>query len=549
MKSATAFLLLASLVAVNLLADERLEGVACRSVHLSFRDVPEGDAFYNEVTVEKSAEGTYFAVCGFNKGYFGLQELRRGKKVLVFSVWDPGKQDDPSIVKEEHRVCLEHHGDGVRVSRFGNEGTSGQAFFDHNWKIGETYRFLVTSRHHGGRTSYAGYFYLPEKQRWKHLVTFSTPTKSRWLRGYYSFVEDFRRNRVSATITRRARYGNTSIRKQDGTWQPIVSAKFTADSNPVLNIDAGASGNAFFLATGGDIENRTVSLNDRIKIAPPENKPEIPPSVRRQRFEALPPRGSAMGRLRVATYNILGGRNTDGERDLSRVAEVISAINPDLIALQEVDVGTERIGGVDIPAELGRLTGMNHVFGSAMPFQGGHYGEAILSRFPLSEIKRHPLPHLEASEPRMALEAIVEIGPAKRRLSFLATHLDHQRDQTDRMMQAVRLNEISSDISYPALLAGDLNARPDSDPIRTITGKGWQFTLPVIEGGNHTFSSAKPRYRIDYILARPGSSWKVTAAKTGVDLFPGNAAWKSLLELASDHLPVVTELELAADQR
>ena len=79
-------LFLPSLLAANLLADERLEGIACRSVHLSFRDAPEGDAFYNEVTVKKSAEGTYFAVCGFNKGYFGLQELRRGKKVLIFSV-------------------------------------------------------------------------------------------------------------------------------------------------------------------------------------------------------------------------------------------------------------------------------------------------------------------------------------------------------------------------------------------------------------------------------------------------------------------------------
>ena len=541
------YLLLGLTLVFHLRADEKLKGIACRSVHLSFRDVPEGDAFYNEVTVEKSAEGTYFAVCGFNRGYFGIQELRGGGKLVIFSVWDPGKQNNPDLVEEERRVWLEHHGDGVRVKRFGNEGTGGQSFFDYDWKVGETYRFLVTSRHHNERTAYAGYFFLPEKKEWKHLVTFSTPTKSGWLRGYYSFVEDFRRNRVSATITRRARFGNTWVRGKNGEWKPVTNAKFTGDRNPVINIDAGAAGGCFFLATGGDIENNTVALNDRITIDPPSGEPSIAKSAERLRFEAPPGRGMAYGRLRLATYNILGGRNTDGRQDLTRVAEVIRAINPDVIALQEVDVGTERIKGVDVPGELGRLTGMNHVFGSAMPYQGGHYGEAVLSRLPLSEIKRHPLPHQEKSEPRMALEAVLETGADKKKFSFVATHLDHARNPTDRMMQVGEIIRVTTGIPHPVILAGDLNARPDSEAIKALADDGWRFTLPV-DDGNSTYSSSNPRTRIDYILMKPPGRWKVTRSVTGAELFPGNQDWRKLLKLASDHLPVVTELELVEQE-
>src|SRR5262249_31132863 len=86
-------------------ADERLAGIACRSVHLQY-PAPEGTAFYNELTVERSADGTYFCICGFDQGYYGLQELANGKKVIIFSVWDPGDQNDPSSVKEELRVKL-----------------------------------------------------------------------------------------------------------------------------------------------------------------------------------------------------------------------------------------------------------------------------------------------------------------------------------------------------------------------------------------------------------------------------------------------------------
>lgn len=248
-------------------ADEKLAGIACRSVHLGF-PAPEGVAFYNEVTVEKSAAGTYFMACGFDQGYFGIQELADGKKLVLFSIWDPGEQNDPNQVDQEQRVKLLHQGEGVRVGRFGNEGTGGQSFFDFNWKVGEACRFYVTARPAGDRTEFAGHFYLPEKRAWKHLVTFSTVSQGRGLRGYYSFIEDFRRNRVSANEARQARFGNGWILSKEGQWVALTRARFTADSNPALNINAGLAGDCFFLATGGETKNSGTRLQELINRPP-----------------------------------------------------------------------------------------------------------------------------------------------------------------------------------------------------------------------------------------------------------------------------------------
>ncbi|MBM4073059.1 MAG: DUF3472 domain-containing protein [Planctomycetes bacterium] len=251
-----------ALSTVSASADEKLKGIACRSVHLGY-PAPEGIAFYTEMMVEKSADGTYFMAAGWSKGYFGIQELASGKKLVLFSVWDPTAGDDPKKVDETKRVKLLHKDEAVRVQRFGGEGTGGQSFFDYDWKIGETYRFLVTAKPDGdARIAYGGFFFMPEKKEWKHLVTFSTITNGTLLKGYYSFVEDFRRNKVSTTKLRRANYGNGWVKSVKGDWLPLHKARFTADANPVLNIDAGAIDGGYFLATGGDTTNTTTKLRD-----------------------------------------------------------------------------------------------------------------------------------------------------------------------------------------------------------------------------------------------------------------------------------------------
>ena len=260
-------------------ADEKLKGIACRSVHLGYT-AEAGTAFYTEVKVEESALGTYFCAIGFNSGYFGIQEQGKGKKVVIFSVWDPASGEDPAKVPEEKRVKNLHKGEGVRVGRFGNEGTGGQSFYDYEWKTGETYRFLVTANEDPKdkvRTAFSGYFYFPEKKEWLHMVTFSTLTEKKSLSGYYSFIEDFKRDKISTTKLRKAEFGNAWVKPVKGDWKAVTETRFTGDSNPVLNIDAGLakSQDRFFLATGGEIENTTTKLKEKISL-PKEAKAMLP---------------------------------------------------------------------------------------------------------------------------------------------------------------------------------------------------------------------------------------------------------------------------------
>ncbi len=229
---------------------------AARSVHLGF-PAPDATVFYNEVTVEESVPGSYFMVCGFKHGYFGIQELSGPEdKVVLFSIWDPGEQNDPNSVPADRRVEVLHNDKDVRVGRFGNEGTGAQSFYKLKWKIGQTYRFCVKATVEKPKTSFAAYLWLNESNEWKHLATFRTLTGGEPLRGLYSFLEDFRRDGRSAKQTRRATFGNGWVKTVNGDWVALTKARFTGDSTPLDNIDAGVKDRRFWLATGGDVTNQ-----------------------------------------------------------------------------------------------------------------------------------------------------------------------------------------------------------------------------------------------------------------------------------------------------
>jgi hypothetical protein len=259
---------------------------AARSVHLNYA-APKADMYYNEVTVEKSVPGSYFMVCGFRHGYFGIQEQANGRKIVLFSVWDPGRGDNPNQVPDKERVEVLYHADDVLVKRFGGEGTGGQSFFEFPWKVGETYRFLVkvttvpapsgSGAGGEGKTAFSGYIYLPEKKEWKHLVTFRTITGGTRLESPHSFIEDFRRDGKSATQVRRALFGNGWVADASGKWTPLEKSRFTASGatwEAKETIDAGAVNDRFYLQTGGDT-HMTTKLNGSIECrghgkAPPE---------------------------------------------------------------------------------------------------------------------------------------------------------------------------------------------------------------------------------------------------------------------------------------
>ena len=253
---------------------------AARSVHLRYA-ATDGDLFYNEVTVEQSTPGSYFMACGWNTGYFGMQELRSPtNKVVIFSVWDPTKGDDANQVPLEQRVEVLHEGVGAKVSRFGGEGTGGKCMWPYLWKTNETCRFAVRASVEGEKTSYEGWFFDNHAKAWKHLVTFRTRTGGKPLRGFYSFVEDFRRDGRSANEVRRARFGNGWLRSTKGEWTSLNRASFTASGaewESKENIDAGISAGRFYLATGGSL-TRTRELEEWMEVprASSAQPPELP---------------------------------------------------------------------------------------------------------------------------------------------------------------------------------------------------------------------------------------------------------------------------------
>ena len=164
-------------------------------------------------------------------------------------------------------------------------------------------------------------------------------------------------------------------------------------------------------------------------------------------------------RLRVLTYNIHHGEGSDGKFDYERLAGKIDELRPDVALLQEVDRGTKRAGGVDQAARLAELTGMESVFGRAMPYEGGEYGLAILSRFPIERFETYPLPFDFGQEPRSLLRARIVPDNGLPVFDCWATHLCHQSEDS-RVRQAKQIRWVTREFdNAPAVLAGDFNAR------------------------------------------------------------------------------------------
>lgn len=229
--------------------------------------------------------------------------------------------------------------------------------------------------------------------------------------------------------------------------------------------------------------------------------------------------------LRVLTWNIHHGEGMDGKLDFARLGRVIRDARPDIVALQEVDVRTERIKGRDTVRELERLTGMRGVFGPSMPLQGGGYGNAVLVNGTVLGSRTFPIGASPGMEPRSIL--MVEMRPYRcsQDLAFLSTHFDHKSEE-DRMAGAGMAN---LPISLPAILAGDLNAPPDDLVIGTLMQ---QWTSATKGDARPTIPADAPKRQIDYVLFRPAKRWSVVDAKVINE------------PAASDHRPLLAVLKL-----
>lgn len=221
---------------------------------------------------------------------------------------------------------------------------------------------------------------------------------------------------------------------------------------------------------------------------------------------------------RIMSYNIRNAKGMDNKTDYERIARIIKATAPEVVALQELDSVTQRNMGVDVLKELAELTGMYSIYAPAISFQGGKYGIGILSsKQPLSW-QNVPLPGRE--EARTLL--MVEFD----NLILFATHFSLNAE--DRLASVAIINNLASLFIKPVFLVGDLNATPDADEINTLT-KNWQI---LDDTKAYTFPSEKPREKIDYIMGytAKGTTFAVEEARVL------NEA------VASDHRPLYVDV-------
>lgn len=238
--------------------------------------------------------------------------------------------------------------------------------------------------------------------------------------------------------------------------------------------------------------------------------------------------------LRILCYNIHYGQGIDGKYDLQRLADVIKGTRPDLVALQEVDVGVKRSGRIHQARRLAELTGMAVRYGPTQHYQGGLYGNAVLTRLPIQDVVIQPLPYTESTPERVTYPrgviAITVCGPDGKPLRFISTHFQHNVAE-DRLAEAKAINKLfGRDDKMPTILAGDMNAVPDSDPIRELL-KRWLNATD--EPASPTAPSRNPTSRIDYIFYRPASMLRVSHAEVIEE------------SMASDHRPVLAVLEMS----
>ncbi len=261
-----------------------------------------------------------------------------------------------------------------------------------------------------------------------------------------------------------------------------------------------------------------------------------------RRITPRPMRTAGQETLRIMSYNIHSCLGMDGVVAPERIARVIAQHHPDIVALQEVDVGKGRTGGVDQARIIAECLQMDHHFYPTVRVEDELYGDAILTHLPMRLVKAGPLPGLPARpnlEPRGALWVVITVG--NREIQFINTHLG--LFPNERLLQAEALLSSEwlahSECRLPALLCGDFNATPGSPVCRLMQTRLVDAQSKGLDKRPmNTFCSRYPVARIDHVYH-----------SLGVEVLDCEVPVNELVQVASDHLPLVVTLRLQGEDR
>lgn len=233
----------------------------------------------------------------------------------------------------------------------------------------------------------------------------------------------------------------------------------------------------------------------------------------------------------VLNYNIHHSNppSKPGFIDLDAIARVIVASKAEIVGLQEVDMFTERSGSdLDMVKELSKRTGLSYFhFSKGIDFQGGEYGTAILSKYPLSDKQTIMLPAAEGTEQRTLSVVTVTLEDEKS-YKFANTHLDFTSTE-NTLEQAKGITQYFEKEQLPVILVGDFNSVPNSDPINHLDE---MFSRTCITDCAPTIPVDNPNRTIDFIMYKRLADFSVKSMEVIQEKY------------ASDHLPVQVVLVL-----
>lgn len=232
--------------------------------------------------------------------------------------------------------------------------------------------------------------------------------------------------------------------------------------------------------------------------------------------------------IRIMSYNIHHGKDAEGVPTLDSIAAYIAGARVDLVGLQEVDSICHRSEQVDQVAKLGKRSDMDHFFTRHFAFQGGAYGQGLLSSLPVRNLRNFRLPVFPLEQGTEVSMLLADVHPqADMELTVGVVHLDYRSPQSRLHQVDILLDSLSGIRNL--ILLGDFNAYPDAPEMKKLLVHFDRYTT---EPELPSFPTSNPDRRIDFVLVKKGSDIRI------VDEYIPEVPF-------SDHLPVITTLEIS----